>query len=748
MNMDVDLSNEKSVRAILEHSTDVIAVLSVEGEILYVTPSIDTVLGYTIAEAMKLEVFSLTYPEDRETLSAAWEEMLGTPGKVIPVRTYRMKHKDGTWRWIEASIRNNLHDPVLEGVVNIFRDVTDDVTAARQNVFDINNLVALINNTRDIMWSVDRGFKIITANIAFVEIIRQMTGHIISKGDSVFLEGFSKEHYQKYKKIYETVFEGEIVSEIEYLDQPTEVWSEITYYPIWEKDVVIGAACHSKDISEIKKAERNQQFDKKNLEALISSTVDMMWSLDKDLNLITGNQPFLKMMRSFIGKEIVKGENFYTMDLPPEISQELVFRYKGNYQRALAGEVFSVVDHFENPQEMWMQVSYHPIRLDEEIVGVACHSQIITEIKKVEQLRIRNEERLKESQALAKLGHWELDFASGEALWSEESCRIYGLPVDDNIHTFEEWVSFIHPDDFADIMALIEEAQKTLRDTVMRHRIMLRDGTVKHIASKTKFEFDETGKVPVGIYGVAYDITAEKEAEMQLKQKAKELALSNAELEQFAYAVSHDLQEPLRMVTGFLSKLEMKYSGLLDDKAKKYIHFAVDGARRMRQIIIDLLEYSRVGKSNEPLVDVDLNEVVEGIKVLLSNQIDDKKAVVHHVKLPVIRSNKVPLHQIFQNLIGNGLKYTAVGVVPQVKIVAKEGNTHWTISVSDNGIGINESDFDRVFAIFQRLHTKKEYSGTGIGLAITKKIIEQFGGEIWLESEEGRGSIFYFTLPK
>ncbi|KEO72307.1 PAS domain S-box protein [Anditalea andensis] len=741
-------NNEKCFKAIVEHSNDVISILSSEGKYVYVSPSIGKVLGYSDNEAMMLDVHTLTHPDEKAILIEAWNKMLNTVGIAISVQPCRIRHRDGTWRWIASSITNLLHHLDINGVLQSFRDITDSVALTNQNLFDKNNLEALINNTHDFMWSVDRNFKLITTNNAFVEVIKKFTGNSVSRGDSVFIDGFSKDQHDKYKKIFERVFEGEVIKEVEYRDQPIEGWSEIKYYPIWDNNTVIGAACHSKDISSIKKAEQRRRFDKNNLDALINSTVDIMWSMDSNLGLITYNQPFRNLVCNFTGKEVERGMNIFAMDMPSEISQDLVFRYKEYHRRGLSGEVFSVVDHFNFPREMWLQVSFHPIRLEDAIIGVACHSQDITEIKKVEQERIRNETRLKESQALAKLGHWELDLVTGESLWSEESCRIYGVPVEDNRQSFETWLSFIHPDDMTYVMSEIEKSQKTFSDSGMSHRILLRDGTVKHISSKTKFEFDHTGKVPVGIYGVAYDITAEKVAEMQLKQKARELELINAELEQFGYAVSHDLQEPLRMVTSFLSQLDKKYKDVLDDKGKQYIYFAVDGAKRMRQIILDMLEYSRVGKTNEATVEVDLSEVMEGIKVLLKSQIEEKKAIVQYEKLPVIRSKKAPINQVFQNLIGNGLKYTAEEVIPHIIIEVKDNKKQWIISVSDNGIGINEAHYDKVFAIFQRLHNKEEYSGTGIGLALTKKIIDHLGGEIWLESEEGKGSVFFFTLPK
>lgn len=239
-----------------------------------------------------------------------------------------------------------------------------------------------------------------------------------------------------------------------------------------------------------------------------------------------------------------------------------------------------------------------------------------------------------------------------------------------------------------------------------------------------------------------------KELHQELESNLKILAVSNAELEQFAYVASHDLQEPLRMVTSFLTLLEKKYSDSLDEKAKKYIFFAVDGAKRMRQIILDLLDFSRVGKSEEKLEEVDINELIEEVILLYRKNIEEKHAVIRFSAMPLLTTFKTPLRQIFQNLIGNGLRYQPENRIPRIEISSKETGSHWEFAVRDNGIGIAEQYFDKIFIIFQRLHNKDEYSGTGMGLAITKKIVENLGGKIWLESVEGKESTFYFSIAK
>lgn len=202
------------------------------------------------------------------------------------------------------------------------------------------------------------------------------------------------------------------------------------------------------------------------------------------------------------------------------------------------------------------------------------------------------------------------------------------------------------------------------------------------------------------------------------------------------------------MVTGFLTQLEKKYQGYLDEKAHQYIYYATDGAKRMRQIILDLLDFSRIGKQKEKITLINLNRLVEETISLNRNLLEEKKAEVEFHDLPVISSYHSPLRQVFQNLITNAVKYSKPGLPPKIRISATDQTTAWKIAIEDNGIGIPPEYHERIFIIFQRLHKREEYGGTGIGLAVVKKIIDNLGGTIWVDSIPGEGSTFYFTLPK
>jgi signal transduction histidine kinase len=241
-------------------------------------------------------------------------------------------------------------------------------------------------------------------------------------------------------------------------------------------------------------------------------------------------------------------------------------------------------------------------------------------------------------------------------------------------------------------------------------------------------------------------VAERKRAQEALRLKATELARSNAELEQFAYVASHDLQEPLRMVTGFVQLLKKRYHGRLDAEADEFIQFAVDGTTRMRSLIDDLLSFSRAGRAHRPLRPTDCALVLKEALGNLDPAIRESGAVLTCEEMPTVMGDATQLTQLFQNLVGNAIKFRGERR-PEVHVSATRGLREWTFSVRDNGIGIQPEFANRLFVIFQRLHGRDKYAGTGIGLATCKKIVTRHGGRIWLVSEPGQGATFYFTLP-
>lgn len=321
-------------------------------------------------------------------------------------------------------------------------------------------------------------------------------------------------------------------------------------------------------------------------------------------------------------------------------------------------------------------------------------------------------------------------------------------------YTMEEVLSvsyydLIHPDDLKSTEVLVDELAGGLQSNYFENRFRAKDGSYRWFAW-TSTSLEEEGL----IFGVAKDITEKKKSEQlyrdlnaTLEKRAKELAASNAELERFAYVASHDLQEPLRMVSSFLQLLQKKYKDQLDDTAHQYIHFAVDGAERMKKLILDLLAYSRVGTNSEEHTFVDMNQVFSEVKNYFTNTIQELNADLHAQQLPIVKGNATQIKQVVQNLVGNALKYHGEAA-PKILINSKELNGEWIFCVEDNAIGVDPRFAEKIFIIFQRLHNSSEYEGTGIGLAIARKIVEKHGGKIWVEPNTPSGSKFYFSIRK
>lgn len=282
---------------------------------------------------------------------------------------------------------------------------------------------------------------------------------------------------------------------------------------------------------------------------------------------------------------------------------------------------------------------------------------------------------------------------------------------------------------------------------VIRQFISFKENKELYLAAKEELEKRKIMEVKLNKVLLNLD----KEVQERTKEQEKlieELKRSNKELEVFAYVASHDLQEPLRTIASFTQLLEIRYKGKLDDDADEFIEFIVDGSKRMKQLILDLLEYSRITTKGQEFQPVNTNELVDYVLNNLNTLIAENNVIITFDDLPTITADKGQLARVFQNLISNSIKFRNPYEQPKIQISYREKENEHFFSVSDNGIGIEKQYFDRIFTIFQRLHTMNEYPGTGIGLSVTKRIIERHGGDIWVESSFGVGSTFYFTLPK
>jgi PAS domain S-box-containing protein len=327
--------------------------------------------------------------------------------------------------------------------------------------------------------------------------------------------------------------------------------------------------------------------------------------------------------------------------------------------------------------------------------------------------------------------------------WNSGAEQMYGYPFEEIIgRPASVLVPADRPVTIADVLERITRGERIENFETVHKR---KDGTdidVSLVVSPIK----TTDGAITGVSAIARDITERKRAEEELARQAEKLARSNAEQEQFVYAASHDLQEPLRTVASYIQLLAKRYQGKLGQDADEFIGFAVDGVTRMQRLIQGLLEYSRIGSSSRPFELIACDSVVREAIKNLEVGIRESDAVVTNDPLPSVKGDAVQFIQLFQNLIGNSIKFQGADP-PHVHITAKRANGGWVFSVQDNGIGIDPQYSKRIFEIFQRLHSQADYPGTGIGLAICTKIVERHGGRVWVESEPGKGATFYFTIP-
>jgi len=376
----------------------------------------------------------------------------------------------------------------------------------------------------------------------------------------------------------------------------------------------------------------------------------------------------------------------------------------------------------------------------------------ITERRRAEAAVRESEERFRSLTQLSSDWYWEQDAQFGLTFMSRRMGERTGLDASAYLgrKRWDQPALNLTDADWASHRAQLER-HEPFRDFEMERPNPT--GGTRWISVSGEPIFDQAG-VFRGYRGVGSDITERKRAEAELRRahdevahKAEELERSNAELEQFAYVASHDLQEPLRMVSSYTQLLTKRYGERFDGDAKEFMHYIVDGAARMKQLIEDLLAYSRVGTKGKEFKPVSAEAPLRKAITNLRAAIDESSAAVTWDPLPAVDADEVQLAQLFQNLIGNALKFRGPGV-PRIHVAAADRDGDWHLTVADNGIGIEPQYFERIFMLFQRLHTMGDYPGTGIGLAICKKVVERHGGRIWVSSTPGEGSQFHFTLPK
>lgn len=537
---------------------------------------------------------------------------------------------------------------------------------------------------------------------------------------------------------------GQRILESENINQDTgaviHVEVTVSLITVNHKNFVIAI---SRDISKRKKAEEKLLISYKEKNNILESIGDAFFTIDKNWTVTYWNNQAVKLMG--LAKEEIVGKNLWNV-----FADAIDSSFYRQYHHAMeTGEIVRFEEKYLT-QGKWFEMNVYPLE-----TGLSIYFTDVTLRKEADERLIKANERFEKVTEATNDAIWDWDIENNTLYCSEGFKTLFGYDINKVTQPLKFWTDHIHPEDFEWVTKSLEDViQNDGSILTVEYRYKREDGTYAFVINRGIAIRDVNGKAN-RMVGAMTDISDRKKHEEQLltfnrklESQKKELQRSNEELEQFAFITSHDLQEPLRMISSFMDQLERKYADKLDDKAKQYIHFAKDGAKRMKQIILDLLFYSRINRPNEQEELVNLNEIVSEFLLLRRKLVAEKKAIVHYHQLPIIVSYKAPVTQLFHCLLDNALKYSRVNVPPVVDIKVEDKGAYWQFAIKDNGIGIEERFYEKVFIIFQRLHNRKEYEGTGIGLSTAKRAVEFLGGKIWLDSIVGEGSTFHFTISK
>lgn len=564
-------------------------------------------------------------------------------------------------------------------------------------------------------------------------------------------------------------------------------WVEISAYPS-ENNVVV----YFKDVNDVVKFKKTQSLEREvlamnanpykelpevldfyitSLEKLYNGLVMLLWKVENDRLQLWSAKSVPESITAACSKVAIQDDQYVfsravsekrrlvadhiaanvKQDARAQLLQEAGFvALSANPIILSSGDVVGVLEVFYTEQQHNLLEEPGTIERTVNLLHVLLENKLAQE-----NIRLSNQRYDLITKATNDI-IWEWDMVKGLLIKANAGFSdFFGTESGQLSLSFNAWKKLLHPDDFYRVISKRNLALRNHDNPYWEDefRMVNLSGKYNYFYHKAYIVRNASGKA-IRLIGATQNITRRKDDEAlmielnnRLKQRADELAASNVELERFAYVASHDMQEPLRMITSFLQLFKKKYQNQIDETAEQYLHFVMDGADRMKRLITDLLEYSRIGSNKGILETIDTAALMQEVEEVFVNRIAECEATIICKGLPVIRGNKTQLFQLFQNLVGNALKYIG-NEKPVVIVEGLEEEQQFLFLVSDNGIGIKPMFFEKIFVLFQRLHHKHQYGGTGIGLSVCKKIVEKHGGKIWVTSEPDKGSTFYFTISK
>lgn len=710
---------------------------------LWLSPRWEALLGYRSGELPQLRSSwsGRVHPDDLPAALAALEDHLAgrTPGYASE---HRIRAKDGSWVWVldrgRVVARGQEGRPLR--MVGTLAALTERRRVEEALADSRMQLDAVLANAPVGVLLVDDDRRIASANAAIVRTFQLDMDRLVGANVRV-VYGDDAVYEDIGRRAYPILHEGGTFDEEIPMRRADGIgiWCRIVGRQLKPDDPSRGSVWVIEDVTVRRRAEQTLS-DRAGFQRVLLDTVPVPIFVQDVLgHYVDANSAFERWMG--IDRQSLFGKTVFDL-APPELADSYMAADRalladGKPQayetqiRCADGTVRDV---------MFSKAAY--CRTGGKLAGIVGAVTDISERKHAEQALRERQELFEQIFVASRAIKLLIDPSSGAIVDANPAAaRFYGYPLD-RLRTMH--IDEINTLSSEAIAAEMEAARQARRQHFLfPHRIA--SGEIRNV---------EVYSSRVQVHGrqmllsLVHDITERTRAEQALQRKTKELERSNAELEAFAYVASHDLRQPLRVVSNYLSLLERSLKELLDEETREFIGFARDGALRMDRLIVDLLEYSRVGRKAQPFAPVRLSETVDNALFNLEMAIADAGAEIRVERpLPTVAGDDNELERLFQNLIGNAVKYRLPDRPPLVTIACAEHEEGWRIDVTDNGIGIAEEHRERVFGIFQRLHRRDEYEGTGVGLAVCKKIVEHHGGRIWVEAAPGGGSRFSLTLP-
>lgn len=726
---------------------DGVIAINNSGRVTYLNSAAAILTGWDLQTARDLPIEQVFHVVDEDI-----GEAIGNPLHALQhevTQHFRsdctLVGKDGRSVALEVSaapIRDT--DGRTIGAVLIFRDISQRRQAERDLVESRERLRFTLESITDGFIALDPDRQVVYANAEAKRLLGKNESAPLT--EELLVAFMDRDEIAKRE--YTRALDLRMPVQFETYDPEMDAWFDVKAYPVASG----GLSIYLRDITKRKKTE----------EALAASRLETEQS--RDLLQIT--------LASIGDAVIVTDEHSRATFLNPVAASLTGWDIEAAIGRPLS-EIFAVVNEIsgnpiENPADRILRDgstiglthrtilvakdgrkipiddSVAPIRDPEgRIRGVVLVFRDVTGRRAAEDAIQASEERLRLALHAGQVGVWDWDIRLDRVEWSERVYEIHGVKPGEFSGKVEDFTRLIHPEDQTRVSQAIRNALEHRAPYDIEFRVVHPNGEIHWITTTAQVLYDSEYK-PIRMLGATTDITEQKRIAEQLKQQTEDLARSNADLERFAFAASHDLQEPLRTITIYSQLLGRKYKGELDAEASQFLNFIIGGTERMRLLVTDLLSYSRAVHEAPAVAPVDCAGILDQVLQNCQAAITEVGASVSASDLPVVAAEESQVVQLFQNLITNSLKYRS-GDPPKIHIAATKQDDKWMFSVQDNGIGIEPRYHKRVFELFQRLSPKSP--GTGVGLALCQRIVERYGGRIWVESELGQGATFYFTLP-